>query len=379
MAPHSRTVTLLVLTSQDEDAEGLMKSLRNGGLAVRGIFTSEPARMEELLSSNPFELILCCEYDPAIELNICMRQYRELDTDIPLVIIADEVTESSVLIDALRSGATTLTEHGDTDHLRLVVDREIADLRHRRSKDRLRERRHALEVDGLQLVYQPIVSLKGDSQESYSVLLRLREDDRTLLEAKDFLNAASRSGQMVAVDRWVIRKAIAEVAAQRVRGEKINFFVNVDEETVQEEKLLLWICDCLREFQARGNWLTFQVREDHARRHAAVFSRLSEGLRKVRCRVALNRFGDDPNPDLLLRSLHPDYVKFVPELGQGLADDRSKRQRLWELTKLTREAGVKIIVTGVEDARSLTVLWTAGIDYVQGYFLQKPSTSIGTT
>jgi len=58
---------------------------------------------------------------------------------------------------------------------------------------------------------------------------------------------------------------------------------------------------------------------------------------------------------------------------------RSKRQRLWELTKLTREAGVKIIVTGVEDARSLTVLWTAGIDYVQGYFLQKPSTSIGTT
>ena len=134
MAPHSRTVTLLVLTSQDEDAEGLMKSLRNGGLAVRGIFTSEPARMEELLSSNPFELILCCEYDPAIELNICMRQYRELDTDIPLVIIADEVTESSVLIDALRSGATTLTEHGDTDHLRLVVDREIADLRHRRSR-----------------------------------------------------------------------------------------------------------------------------------------------------------------------------------------------------------------------------------------------------
>lgn len=379
MDPLSKTATLLMLTSQEEDAEDLVKSLRNGGPAVRGIFTSKPERMEELLSTNPFELILCCEYDPAIELNVCMRQYRELDTDIPLVIVADEATESSVLIDALRSGARDLTKHGDTDHLQLVVAREIADLRHRRSEDRLRERRHALEVDGLQLVYQPIVSLKGDSQESYSVLVRLREDDRTLRDAKDFPNAASRSDQMVAVDRWVIRKAIAEVAAQRVHGEKINFFVNVGEETVQEEKLLIWICDCLREFQARGNWLTFQVQEDHARRHAAVFSRLSEGLRKVRCRVALNRFGEGPNPDLLLRSLRLDYVKFVPELGQGLADDKSKRQRLQELTKLTREAGVKSVVTGVEDTRSLTLLWTAGIDYVQGNFLQKPSSSILVT
>ena len=78
----------------------------------------------------------------------------------------------------------------------------------------------------------------------------------------------------------------------------------------------------------------------------------------------------------MLRCLRPDYVKFPPDLGNGLADDRAKRRRLQALAKLSRDTGVKCIVTGLEDAGSLTVLWTAGIDYVQGSFLQRPSPTL---
>jgi EAL domain-containing protein (putative c-di-GMP-specific phosphodiesterase class I) len=90
----------------------------------------------------------------------------------------------------------------------------------------------------------------------------------------------------------------------------------------------------------------------------------------------LNRFGLAPNPEMLLKGLPVDFVKFAPELGQGLADDEQKHRRLLELTKMVREAGAKTVVTGVEDARSLTLLWTAGVDYVQGNFLQKPTDTI---
>ena len=691
MDPLSQSATLLILTSREEESEGLITSLRNGGLAVQSIFSSEPERLEELVSINDVALMLCCEYDPAIDLDAWMLRYQELDLDVPLVIIADQGTESDELIGALRSGARDLAVKGDTDRLQLMVARELSDFEHRRNERHLSERleecekrsrdlvdatgeavafikegihvqvnpayqelygfvsadeldgfplldliaadfhqqvgdalrvveqrgtivptemdvqcvradgehfeahliasrsmlegepcvrviteiqmtdvgqgpaepvdtdtdtdlpnrtslmeelasrmatagpgstpfaliyvgirifpmlqkdrgltgslkaaarfaallgdlapegsylarvgddgyvllinelrqadaeklsvrirqkarlpidqdlqeeeipqcstglllvdsvaadpadlldsayrnyllgmldstshpdatappqliqdgqtntlidddhkiaariQHALDADGFQLVYQPIVSLKGDRQESYSVLLRLSEEDKTLREAKDFLNAAIKSGMMAAVDRWVIRNAISKLAALRSKGQDANFFVSVAEETLQDEKLLIWICDCLREFQARGNWLTLQVMEEHARRQAALFASLSEGLRKVSCRVALNRFGEGPNPELLLRSLHLDYVKFPLELGQGLADEKPKQRRLQELTRLCREADVRSIVTGVEDARSLTVLWTAGIDYVQGNFLQKPSPTI---
>jgi EAL domain-containing protein (putative c-di-GMP-specific phosphodiesterase class I) len=61
-----------------------------------------------------------------------------------------------------------------------------------------------------------------------------------------------------------------------------------------------------------------------------------------------------------------------------LADDPNKQQRLVSLAKLAREFNVKTVVTGVEDARSLTILWTAGVDYVQGNFLQRPSPTLET-
>lgn len=236
----------------------------------------------------------------------------------------------------------------------------------------------ALAGDGFELHYQPIVSLKGDSHENYSVLLRLRDENEHLLEAKDFLPLAVRSERMLAIDRWVIQNAISVVAAKRAEHAKVNFFLNLSADALQEEEILLWICDCLRDYKARGNWLTFQIDEDHARRHAAIFSSLNEGLKKVKCRVALNRFGSGPNPEFVLKNLQPDFVKFMPALGNRLADDGAKQKQLMAMAELAREADVRTVVTGVEDARSLTVLWTAGIDYVQGYFLQRPSPNIET-
>ncbi len=691
MEPLPSPANLLILTIKEEDAEAIIMTLRNGGLAVRGTFTDDPQRVQDLLGSQTFELIICCDWDPGIELDSWMMLYQELRLEVPLIVIAAPNTDANHLINAMRNGARDVAEKGDTEHLQLVVARELSDLEFRRQatllQGRLREcerrarqgmdasgeavalvqegfhiqtnpayqelfrftgeqeldgyplldliapdkqneirrslrlldrlgetestsidvqciradsvrfdahltlsktsldgdpclrilveegqgqaatgvsggidretglpnrsaltdeltrrlerkgtdatpvaviyvavdvfsrlvqakglttglnaaadvgaslrkltppdtflarlsddgfillidaippaeasrlswkivdtvhlppvpgviqgdapvcsagiiiaqpgtdstdetldivyRDHflgaletdsdsapssvtmsrtpdsgyhseisqverefgaqihrALEGNGFELVYQPIVSLKGDSQENYNVFLRLRDDQKRLRAAKEFLSAVNHSGHMIAVDRWVIRHAIEELVRQRRQDRKISFFVNIAEETLQEHKLLIWICDYLREYQARGNWLTFQVLEDHARRHAAAFIKLSEGLKKVKCKVAINNFGLGPSPEILLDSLPANYIKFAPEFGYHLADDAIKQKKLMELAAIVREAGRRSVVTGVEDARTLTILWSAGIDYVQGNFLQNPSPDI---
>ena len=80
----------------------------------------------------------------------------------------------------------------------------------------------------------------------------------------------------------------------------------------------------------------------------------------------------------MLASLPTDFVKLAPELAAGLADDEAKQKELAQLVAAAQEAGVKTIATGVEEARTLSVLWTAGVDYVQGNFLQKPSPTVET-
>lgn len=234
----------------------------------------------------------------------------------------------------------------------------------------------ALTNDGLMLVYQPIVSLLGDTQENYSVFVRLLDDKQRLHEARDLIGPAVRTHQIQAVDRWVLEKAIAQIAEQRKGGQRINFFVNLAEETFRDSALLLWVCDLMRESEIRGNWLTFQFQEVHARQHLARLAKLVEGMKKIKSRIAISRFGQDKQPESLLQTLQADYVLFSPGFAHQLNTDSAKQKQLMALAKLAREFNVKTIVTGVEEATTLTVLWGAGIDYVQGNFLQRPSTAL---
>lgn len=235
---------------------------------------------------------------------------------------------------------------------------------------------YALRNDQLKLVYQPIISLMGDSQENYSVLLRLFDEDENLLEAKDFIGTAIRRGLIEELDKWTIRSAIEVIGQQRRAGHGLSLFITLSEDTLRNPNIVLWICDCLREFDVRGNWLTIQFQEDVVVGNLASISKLVETLRKIKCRVAINRFGATERPEMLLQALALDFVLIRPGLAQGLADDGAKQQRLLQLATLAREFNVKSVVTGVEDARALTVLWTAGVDYVQGNFLQRPSTTL---
>ncbi|QIK38294.1 EAL domain-containing protein [Caldichromatium japonicum] len=234
----------------------------------------------------------------------------------------------------------------------------------------------ALRNDQLKLSYQPIISLMGDNQENYSVLLRLFDEDENLFEAKEFIRVAVRQGLIEELDRWVMRSAIEVVGQRRRAGHNLSLFVTLAEESFRNPNFVLWICDWLREFDVRGNWLTIQFHEESVIGNLASIGKLIETLRKIKCRVAISHFGTADRPEILLQALSLDFVLFQPELARGLADDPPKQQRLMQLATLAREFNVKSVVTGVEDARTLTVLWTAGVDYVQGNFLQRPSPTI---
>lgn len=234
----------------------------------------------------------------------------------------------------------------------------------------------ALSQDQLILVYQPIISLMGDTQENYSVLVRLLDESENLLEAKDFIGPAIRGGLIEQVDKWTIRAAIKVIGEQRHAGHNLSLFINLSEDTFRNPSIVLWICDCLREFDVRGNWLTVQFQEELAFSNLASLGKLIETLKKIKCKVAVNRFGVSERPEVILQALSLDYVLLQPSFAKDLADDPAKQQRLLNLATLAREFNVKSIVTGVEDARALTVLWTAGVDYVQGNFLQRPSPTL---
>jgi diguanylate cyclase (GGDEF)-like protein/PAS domain S-box-containing protein len=236
--------------------------------------------------------------------------------------------------------------------------------------------RHALENDRLRLVYQPVVSLQGDTRENYAVLSRLLDKNDEEILPRYFLEEAEQSGQLITLDRWVINHAIQELAQQRNEGRKVNFFITLSGAAIADEGTLLYICDCLRDHKAKGAWLTFQLSDADLRVHAQAGKKLVEGLKKIKCQIAITHFGITPKGETLLKHFEVDFVKLHSSFMENLATTPDQQKLLTATNEMIHSHDVKTIATGVEDANSLAILWTAGINYIQGYFLQEPSESI---
>ncbi len=236
--------------------------------------------------------------------------------------------------------------------------------------------KNALENNKFKVVYQPIVSLQGDTREHYAVLTRILSDDGPDVMPAEFIPRAKKLNLMCDIDRWVIKYAITELSKQRGQGHKTKFFINISESGLQDESLLLWICDCLRELNAKGAWIIFQFREADIRAHTQDAKKLIEGLKKIRCQIAVDRFGLTPKHELMLKHMPIDYVKLDQTLTDGLCQSQEKQDKLGEINQSVQNFNIKTIAMGVEDANSLAVLWTVGINYIQGYFMQKPTETI---
>lgn len=235
---------------------------------------------------------------------------------------------------------------------------------------------YAVKNERFRLVYQPIVSLQGDIRENYAVLVRLLDQNNEQILPTHFLQHAERSGQLPAIDRWVLRHAIAELAEQRRAGKKLFFFVSISGASLEQADLVLYLCNLIEEYQVRGAWLTLQLSERDVRARIQPARKFVEEIKKIGCQFAIDQFGLLPKPESFLRHFALDFVRYDRSFMDNLTKNPKKQDELHALNELVTSFQIKTVATAVEDANSLAILWNVGVSYIQGYFLQEPSETI---
>ncbi|MCH8105034.1 MAG: EAL domain-containing protein [Proteobacteria bacterium] len=232
--------------------------------------------------------------------------------------------------------------------------------------------KEALAKNRIKALYQPIVSIKAEGGERYLSSLELTTKDGETLYRDDYQGAAERTGTAKALDRWMILHAIKKISETRKKSRKIEFFILLSGDSVIDTSLAKWITESLGKAKVSGEQLVFMINEAHAVSHLKAAKALSEGLKQIHCRFALDEFGTGLNPFQLAKHINPDYIRVNPAYMENLAQNEDNQQSIRELSHQAMSTEIRTITPGVEDADILSVLWTLGIDFVQGNFLQKP-------
>ena len=230
----------------------------------------------------------------------------------------------------------------------------------------------ALDGNGFQLLFQPIISLHGDEREHYEVQLRLNNPQGEPVPAADFFAAAQQAGLAARVDRWLLLNAIRQLGEHRAKGRNTRLFVPLNAASLQDPALLSWLSAALKAARLPADALILQLSEPDAVAYLKQAKTLSQGLGELHCKVALSQFGVALNPFNTLRHLHVDFVKIDQQLLAQLNEPEHQENLKSLIAGLHAQAKLTI-VPGVDNPSVLTTLWQTGVNYVQGLYLQGPS------
>jgi len=231
----------------------------------------------------------------------------------------------------------------------------------------------ALSEDRFHLVYQPIVSLQGEIDEKYEVLLRMRDSEGEDIRPGQFLPVAMQTGQIVEIDRWVIRKAAEVLAERRRNGANTVFFIKLSGPTLDDHELPIWISQVLKEARLASDAIVFEIAENDASEHLKGAKAFVATISSLHCKTSLEHFGSSPNSFQLLKHLPVDYLKIDGKFIHNLMRDTDNQAVVKSIVDMARSMNKVCIAEFVEDASSLTVLFQYGIQYIQGYFLAEPT------
>lgn len=266
----------------------------------------------------------------------------------------------------------------DVADVEVVVEAEAADLPPLAPEfraeseplgDELAERlRVALDGDGAELAFQPIVPLHGEAREQFQVLLRLRGGDGRVYTAAELIPTAERAGLLGAVDRWVLERCIA-LAAQGAQARRaVRLFVSQSLTSARNAWAATRIERLLGEYKIAAPAIWLELRADEAEGATADVARYAAAVRKLGCGFVLSGFEAGESGERLLDLLPIDAVRLSTRHLQ--LTDAAAREELRELVGRLHERGRRVIAPRVENARAASALWAAGVDYVQGNFVQ---------
>jgi len=236
---------------------------------------------------------------------------------------------------------------------------------------------NAVKQDQFYLIYQPITSLHGQTQAYYDVLLRLKshENEQEIMPSV-FLPIAKQQDMMSAVDRWVLKQSIKNLAKERKQQRKLYFFVRISGDSLGDKKLLTWLRKTLQIIKVPPDSLVFDITQEDAVQQFKQCQYFVEYVRKLGCQLCLRDFDGSGQSIQLLNNLPFTFVKILGRLIQQLETKPEVVEQIGEIVEKVHEQNTQVIAPFVEDINSLNQLWQYKVDYIAGYFVESPETSL---
>ncbi|MCV6588881.1 MAG: EAL domain-containing protein [Marinobacterium sp.] len=208
---------------------------------------------------------------------------------------------------------------------------------------------------------------------SYEVLLRMQMPDGRQIPPGCFLPAAERYNLMQELDRWVVSDSLRWCVDNPSLLAKISkLCINLSGQSLSDPTMLRWVEDQIQAHEAIANQIKFEITETACIENLSLAESFIRTLQGYGCQFALDDFGSGLSSFGYLKNLPVNTLKIDGLFVRDMLRDSTNLALVRSINEVGHIMGMDTVAEFVENEAIALQLKEMGVDFVQGYGIEKP-------
>lgn len=239
---------------------------------------------------------------------------------------------------------------------------------------------NAIENDGFEMYYQPILDVKHGGFASAEALVRLK-DTSTLgfISPEEFIPIAEKKGLIMDIGEIIFRKICYFMVNENIKSLGVKYIeVNLSGVQASDTKIAKQLKSIMNEFHIEPYTINLEITETAAVEYKDILKTNMQALRELGCSFSMDDFGTGYSNLSQIDEVSYDLIKIDKSLIWpcfGDNDTEKSKVLLENVIQLITKMGIKIVAEGVETNEQADYLKNIGVDYFQGYLYSRPITA----
>lgn len=258
----------------------------------------------------------------------------------------------------------------DNHELVFCNESVLLDMERKRKIYNILKRELNLESESFQVWYQPIYSISKNKFIYMEALSRLNNTELGNVSPGEFVDVAEKTGLIEQLGFVAFQKVCKFIADNRdvVNTVSINFSVY----QMMNPAIVKTVLSTIEKFNLKPSNIIMEITESIFIDNYEMVLKNMTDLSNAGVKFYLDDFGTGYSNLANVISLPFSTIKMDRSLVLMMEEDEQKTRFFYNLVSTLKDAGLNILVEGVETQSQNEIVQKAGADYIQGYLYSRP-------
>jgi PAS domain S-box-containing protein/diguanylate cyclase (GGDEF)-like protein len=236
----------------------------------------------------------------------------------------------------------------------------------------IKKLRNAIVEDRVVPFYQPIVNAQTLKIEKYEALVRIVEEDGTIISPFKFLEISKKVKLYHQITTIMIDKVFEALA----NHESVQCSINLSIEDIHDTIMYNYLVNKIKNYP-HADRIIFEILESEGIENYETINQFITEVKKYGVKIAIDDFGAGYSNFVYITKLDIDYIKIDGSIIRNIHQDTTSQIITRTIIDFASQLGIQSVAEFVCDENVYTYLKQLPITHFQGYYFGEPKALMG--